>query len=100
VIYKRGSSTVGAAGQAPSIHGCSMAPSMGGLGTRGSHGSHVPSTARCQISTTLFQEGEDYIASYLLASFIFFFFAWTKAKLVKWVSYLLKELYLFTRLGM
>jgi len=29
VIYKRGSSTVGAAGQAPSIHGCSMAPSMG-----------------------------------------------------------------------
>jgi len=73
-------------------HGC--------LGTRGSHGSHVPSTARCQISTTLFQEGEDYIASYLLASFIFFFFAWTKAKLVKWVSYLLKELYLFTRLGM
>lgn len=46
-------------------HGC--------LGTRGSHGSHVPSTARCQISTTLFQEGEDYIASYLLASFIFFF---------------------------
>lgn len=73
MIYKRGSSTVGAAGQAPSIHGCSMAPSMGGLGTRGSHGSHVPSTARCQISTTLFQEGEDYIASYLLASFIFFF---------------------------
>lgn len=34
---------------------------------------------------------------YLLASFIFF--AGTKAKLVKWVSYLLKEFYLFTRLA-
>lgn len=91
---------MGAAGQAPSIHGCSMAPSMGGLGTRGSHGSHVPSTARCQISTTLFQEGEDYTASCIFWLHSYFFFAWTKAKLVKWVSYLLKELYLFTRLGM